>query len=79
MTLDDTVLIAIVGAIPATIAALSSLLNGQKANINRKKIDEVHDVVNGGLAAAKAEIVTLKVGIDVLEKKLFALEEKKKL
>lgn len=60
--MNDLVAVALVGAIPATIAALASWRNG-------RKIDVVHEAVNGGLATAKAEIVALKA--EVLRLKQF--------
>lgn len=58
--MSDAAIIAIVGAVPATIAALSSWRNGEK-------LKTVHEAVNGGLAAAKAEIVELKAEIQRLK------------
>lgn len=59
--MSDVVLIAIVAAIPSTIGVVIS-------GWNNRKLAVVHSAVNGGLSAARDEIVTLKAEIARLNK-----------
>lgn len=61
--MSDVVLIAIVAAVPSTIGVVIS-------GWNNRKIAIVHEAVNGGMAAARAEIVTLKAEVTRLNKLL---------
>jgi len=61
--MNDLVIVAFIGAIPATIAAIGGWRNG-------RKIDVVHDAVNGGLADAKAQIVVLNAEVAALKARL---------
>lgn len=54
--MSDVVIVAIVAAIPATVGAMIS-------GWNNRKLAVVHTAVNGGLAAAKEEITTLKAEV----------------
>jgi hypothetical protein len=51
--MSDVIWVAAIAATPATIGVLLSAWNN-------RKIAVVHEAVNGGLAAAKAEIVKLE-------------------
>lgn len=54
--MSDVVIIAIVAAIPSTIGVVIS-------GWNNRKLAVVHEAVNGGMAAAREEISTLKAEI----------------
>ncbi len=65
--MSDIVLVALIGAVPATLAAVLSW-------VANRRIAVVHDAVNGGLTAAKDEIVDLKAQIRAL-KRAFGVDE----
>jgi hypothetical protein len=59
--MTDIVLVALIGAVPATVAAISSLFNGRKT-------EEIHTLVNSNLDAVKLELAQAKKQIALLTK-----------
>lgn len=58
--MSDVVLVALIAAVPATIGAIVSWVNGQKAN-------SIHKLVNSQLSAVKAELVGALIKIEDLQ------------
>lgn len=63
--MTDTIIVALIACIPATIGLLSSLRNGRKSN-------EIHVLVNGRMAEAKDEIINLKAELVTVRSELIA-------
>jgi hypothetical protein len=63
--MTDLVKVALIGATPAAMSVLVSWWGSRK---NGRKLDDVHDAVNGGLRESKAEVASLKEEIIVLKK-----------
>jgi hypothetical protein len=72
--MTDSVVVALIVAGASVVNATISLLNGQKLNGVKVDVAGVHEAVNGGLAAAKAEIRTAHQEIRTLKATLRQLE-----
>lgn len=70
--MTDTALIALIGIVPTTIAAITaavvSIRNGRKADKLATKTEEIHVLTNSNLAAVKAELKSANDRIVGLEK-----------
>lgn len=61
--MSDVVLVALIGAVPATLAVILGVLQA-------RRLSTVHDAVNGGLTAARAELRIAREKIEALEEEL---------
>lgn len=63
MTDTSAIVVALIGAVPATVAAILGLRNGRKA-------DRIHVLVNSNLDAVKVELVSARAEILALKQLL---------
>lgn len=70
--MSDTLLIALIAAVPTTIVALATLWqtlrNGAKASVLATKADEIHVLVNSNLTLVKSQLAEALAKIETLER-----------
>ena len=69
--MTDAVAVALAASIAPTLAACGGITVGL---LNSRKADVIHDAVNGGLSAAKQEIVGLKEELGTANTRISQLE-----
>ncbi len=70
--MTDAVVLAIVAALPPTLAAVGAVIVSVR---NGRKSDEIHVLVNSNMTAVKAELVRANTRIETLEGLLAALNK----
>ena len=65
--MTDVVRVALIASAPATVVAVATLITAVRG---LRKVDAVHQAVNGNLAAVKAELALAVETIEALRKEL---------
>ncbi len=77
--MTDAVIVAIVGAVPSTVAALIGLRNGKKISENTDTTDKTNQLVNGHAAAATAALKLVTEQRDAKDERIKELERDRDL
>lgn len=81
--MSDVVLVALIAAVPSTLAALAAFRTAAKLKTVDKvvnhKLDAVHEAVNGTLSAVRAELADAQIALTTALARLRVLEDQKSL